>query len=54
MQLSDEERVACAVNQLVKGASYCWDLVAQTEDVMTMTWAQLLTVHNEKYLGEAV
>ena len=54
MRLSDEEKVMCAVNQLVKGASYWWDLVAQTEDVTTMTWAQFLKLYNEKYLGEAV
>ena len=28
--------------------------MAQTEDVMTMTWAQFLKLYNEKYLGEAV
>ena len=54
MRLNDEERIACAVNQLEKGASYWWDLVAQTEDMAALTWTDFVKRFNDKYLGEAI
>ena len=54
MRLNDEERIACAVNQLEKGASYWWDLVAQTKDMAALTWTDFVKLFNDKYLGEAI
>ena len=54
MQISDHEKVSCAVFMLNKDARYWWSVVKQTRDVSTMTWADFQQVFHEKYFSEAV
>ena len=53
MQLSDQERVACAVHQLEDEARGWWEVVASYEDIHTMTWIHFLNLFHGKYLSEA-
>ena len=53
MRLTDEERVACAVNQL-EGEAFCWwEVVLQSERIEQVTWDKFLDLFRRKYLGEA-
>ena len=54
MQITDHEKVSCAVFMLNKDARYWWSVVKQTRDVSTMTWAEFQRVFHEKYFSEAV
>ena len=53
MQLSDTERVACAVNQLEDEARGWWEVMASVEDVNSMTWIRFLNLFHGKYMSEA-
>jgi len=53
MQLSDQERVACAVHKLEDEARGWWEVVASYDDINTMTWVHFLNLFHGKYLSEA-
>ena len=53
MQLTDTEKVACAVNQLEDETRSWWEIVASYEDVQTMTLVHFLNLFQGKYLSEA-
>ena len=53
MQLTDAERVACAVNQLELEARSWWEVIAVYDDVSHITWNRFINLFYEKYLGEA-
>ena len=52
MQLTETEKVACAVNQLEDEARSWWEIVASYEDVQTMTWVHFLNLFRGTYLNE--
>ena len=54
MQLSDQERVACASFMLKKDAQYWWATVKMTRDVGVMSWADFIREFNQKYYNSAI
>ncbi|KAL5544090.1 hypothetical protein UlMin_007874 [Ulmus minor] len=54
MQLSDQERVACASFMLKKDARHWWTTVKMTRDIGIMTWADFIREFNQKYYNFAI
>ena len=54
MQLSDQERVACASFILKKDAYHWWVTVKMTRDVGVMSWADFIREFNQKYYNSAI
>ncbi|XP_062086510.1 uncharacterized protein LOC133792620 [Humulus lupulus] len=54
MRLNDEDKVPCATSLLKKDARIWWDVVKQTRNVATMTWANFIQVFNKKYYSAAI
>ena len=54
MQLSEREKVCCAVYMLKRDARIWWDVIRQTRDTTQMTWTEFQAIFNEKYYNTAV
>ncbi|XP_062109829.1 uncharacterized protein LOC133821681 [Humulus lupulus] len=54
MELSDRQRVSCAVYLLKIDARIWWDVIKQTRDLNTMTWAEFIHAFSKKYYSPAV
>ena len=53
MKLENNEKIACAVNQLEREALYWWEYVVMAEGEENATWTFFVDSFREKYLGEA-
>ncbi|XP_062114355.1 uncharacterized protein LOC133825429 [Humulus lupulus] len=54
MELNDRQRVSCAVYLLKMDAQIWWDVIKQTRDLNTMTWAEFVQAFSKKYYSPAV
>ncbi|XP_062112337.1 uncharacterized protein LOC133823531 [Humulus lupulus] len=54
MELNDHQRVLCATNLLKMDARIRWDVVKQTRDLNTMTWADFVQAFSKKYYNAAI
>ncbi|XP_062100165.1 uncharacterized protein LOC133806045 [Humulus lupulus] len=54
MELNDRQRVSCVVHLLKMDARIWWDVVKQTRDMKTMTWADFIQVFSKKYYSATV
>ncbi|XP_062093562.1 uncharacterized protein LOC133799576 [Humulus lupulus] len=49
MELNDRQRVSCAVYLLKMDARIWWDVIKQTRDLNTMTWAEFVQAFRKYY-----
>ncbi|XP_030507590.2 uncharacterized protein LOC115722505 [Cannabis sativa] len=54
MRRGNGDSVACSASLLKKDARIWWDVIKQTRDVATTTWADFVQVFNKKYYSEAI
>ncbi|XP_062116820.1 uncharacterized protein LOC133830766 [Humulus lupulus] len=54
MELNDRQRVSCAVYLLKMDARIWWDVIKQTRDLNTMTWAKFVQAFSKKCYSVAV
>ncbi|XP_062093672.1 uncharacterized protein LOC133799688 [Humulus lupulus] len=54
MELNDHQRVLCASHLLKRDARIWWDMVKQTHDLYTMTWADFVQEFSKKYYNAAI
>ncbi|XP_062100177.1 uncharacterized protein LOC133806059 [Humulus lupulus] len=54
MELNDHQIVSCAAHVLKVDARIWWDVVKQTRDLHTMTWADFVQAFSKKYYNAAV
>ena len=54
MQLTNQERVACASFMLKNDARHWWATVKMTRNVEAMTWADFVREFNQKYYNFAI
>ncbi|XP_062100009.1 uncharacterized protein LOC133805879 [Humulus lupulus] len=54
MELNDCQRVSCAIYLLKMDAQIWWDVIKQTRDLNTMTWAEFIQAFSKKYYSATV
>ncbi|XP_062114818.1 uncharacterized protein LOC133827725 [Humulus lupulus] len=54
LELNDHQRVSCAVYLLKMDARIWWDVMKQTRDLNTMTWAEFVQAFSKKYYNLVV
>ena len=53
MQLTEAQKLACAVHQFDDEARCWWEVIVQTQSIETITWERFLALFYAKYLAEA-
>ncbi|XP_062117190.1 uncharacterized protein LOC133831042 [Humulus lupulus] len=54
MELNDRHRISCEAHLLKLDAQIWWDVVKQTRDLNTMTWADFVQAFSKKYYSVTV
>ncbi|XP_062104087.1 uncharacterized protein LOC133815246 [Humulus lupulus] len=54
MELNDRQRISCTAHLLKFDAQIWWDVVKQTRDLNTMTWADFIQAFSKKYHSAAM
>ncbi|XP_062114666.1 uncharacterized protein LOC133825778 [Humulus lupulus] len=54
MELNDRQRVSCVVYLLKMDVRIWWEVIKQTRDQNSMTWAEFIQAFSKKYYGAIV